>query len=707
MTAAPSPASSASQRFADASPSFGDERYRVLFEANPLPMWVYDLETLRILDVNEVACRKYGYARDEFLSLTIRDIRPPEDVPFVEDSVRNTPPDVFNSGVWRHQLKDGTLIHVEITSHEMNYMGRLTRFVCPIDVTQRLRAEAALRERAAGLQRAQAMARLGHVITRPDGSFESWSQTLPSLAGVPPERMPATTRDWMQQLIVEDDRAKFRAASIDAAVRGERVDVEYRLRRADGSVAHVCQVIEPIVGQDDGGDGGGRWFSTLQDVTDQKLAQARMLRINEELEQRVRERTAQLEITNQELTRATAAAQRANDAKSEFISSMSHELRTPLNAIIGFGQLLTTERMPASAEQRARFVEHIVKAGQHLLTLINEILDLSQIEAGKLTVITARVVVAEVLAECEAMIEPLAEQHRVRVTFPAGVELAVAADRTRLKQVLLNLLSNAVKYNRERGAVIVDCRRTETGRIRIAVQDTGMGLKPEQIEALFQPFNRLGQEGGALEGSGIGLVVTRRLVELMGGEIGVSSTPGIGSVFWIDLPADGAAHAEADRPAAASGDAGEALVSGGDADVQACDITGADPAAQTVTVLCVEDNPASLRLVQAVLAERSDIRLLCAVNGKLGVEMARTHKPAVILMDNNMPEMSGREAQAILRSDPRTARIPIIALTANAMPGAASDAAAAGFFRYLSKPFDVAALLVALDEALVEAGKQP
>jgi PAS domain S-box-containing protein len=669
------------------------KRYRVLFESSPLPLWVYDLETLRILDVNEVACRKYGYTRDEFLALTIRDIRPAEDIPLVEASVRTTPARAIGSGVWRHRLKDGTLISVEITSHEMVYMGRRTRFVCPIDVTQRVRAEAALREREAALRRAQVVARLGHVITRPDGSFESWSETLPQLAGVDTAQMPRSTREWMQRLVHPDDRAGYRAKAIEAAASGAGVEVEYRLLHPDGRIVHVCQVIEPIEEPD--AHGRTRWFSTLQDVSEQKQAETRVVRLNEELEQRVRERTAQLETSNRELALATAAAERANRAKSEFLSNMSHELRTPLNAVVGFGQLLaSSDRALRSPERQAVFVDHIVNAGRHLLTLINEVLDLAQIEAGRLTVRIDRSALAEVFAECEAMIEPLASQRGIRVLFPHECDLAVMADRTRLKQVLLNLLSNAVKYNRERGAVVVDCTRPGPERVRISVQDTGAGLRPDQVDGLFEPFNRLGQESGGTEGSGIGLVVTKRLVELMGGEIGVTSTPGIGSVFWIELPADTA------RPAASASDAVAAEPAGNGAASTAA--TGA-----VSTVLCVEDNPASLQLVQEVLASRADVRLLAAPNGRLGVELARRHLPALILMDNNMPEMSGREAQAILRSDPRTADIPIIALSANAMPGAIDKGLAAGFFRYLTKPFDVHDLLAAVDEALkVSKAKQ-
>ncbi|HJV60573.1 MAG TPA: ATP-binding protein [Albitalea sp.] len=659
------------------------ERYRRLFEANPLPLWIYDLESLRFLDVNEVACQKYGYSRDEFLAMTIRDIRPPEDVPRVEESVHTTPPEVFNSGIWRHRLRDGTLIHVEITSHEVVYMGRRARFVCPIDVTQRVRAETALREREAGLRRAQSMAQLGHVITRPDGSFESWSETLPRLAGIEPAQMPRSTREWMQRLVHPDDRALFRGKSIEAAVTGARVDVEYRLQKPDGGLVHMRQVIEPIDGVD--AQGRTRWFSTLQDNTAQKLAESRVLRINEELEQRVRERTAQLEVSNQELAHATVAAERANRAKSEFLSNMSHELRTPLNAIVGFGQLLSSADARLRApERQAVFVDHIVKAGRHLLTLIGEILDLAQIEAGRLSVMMERFALSDVLLECKAMIEPMALQRGIAMHFPPDGDVSVLADHTRLKQVLLNLLSNAVKYNREQGSVTVEATPLGGKRVRISVHDSGSGLAPEQVAALFQPFNRLGQQAGATEGSGIGLVLTKQLVELMGGQIGVRSTPGVGSVFWIELRADGPV---AQAPAAAS----------------AATPAGAskpEPSSTVSTVLCVEDNAASLQLVQAVLATRSDVQLLSASNGRLGVELARTHLPAVILMDNNMPEMSGREAQAILRNDPRTARIPVIALSANALPGAVESGLAAGFFRYLTKPVQVSELLAAVDAAL-------
>jgi PAS domain S-box-containing protein len=666
-------------------------------------MWVYDLETLGILDVNDVACERYGYAREEFLRLTILDLRPPEDAEAVRASVRDTPPRSDNSGVWRHRLRDGTLINVEITSHEIVFLGRLARLVCPVDVTQRVHAEQALRESETLLRRAQGLARLAHVVTGPDGRFERWSGTLPGMLSLPPERAPRSTREWLA-LIHPDDRDRFRFLSIEAARVGARVDVEYRVLKPDGGLMYVCHVIEPIH-LADGPEGdvraeSGRWFSTVQDITEQRLAQERVRQANEELERRVRERTLQLESSNRELALASAAAERANRAKSEFLSSMSHELRTPLNAIIGFGQLLAMPAVAARDErERARFVEHIVDAGRHLLVLINEVLNLAQIESGQVHVNLERVNVADLLHECEAMVAPLAAQRGVSLHVSRAGAFAVRADRVRLKQVVLNLLSNAIKYNREHGTVVVGCEGAPApgGPVRLRVRDSGPGLTDEQIAGLFQPFNRLGQERGVSEGTGIGLVVTKRLVELMGGTIQVEATPGVGSVFFVELPAAVVDddHHEPSHGAAPGASARGAAGGAGEA---------APPRA---TILCVDDDPVSLRLVQEVLAVVPDVQLLTASNGRLGVEMALAHAPALIVMDNNMPEMSGREAQAILRADPRTAHIPVIALSGNAMPGAEAEGLAAGFFRYITKPFDFGELRRAVGEALAapRAGK--
>ena len=422
-----------------------------------------------------------------------------------------------------------------------------------------------------------------------------------------------------------------------------------------------------------------------REVAERRHAQQEVMRLNEELERRVHERTAQLEESNRGLIAATREAETANRAKSEFLSNMSHELRTPLNAIIGFGQLLSHEDAANAGPERNRgFVQHIVDAGNHLLTLINEILNLAQIESGKVSISLEPVDLREVLEECHALTRTASAQRGIRLVFPTDTTLNVNADRTRLKQVLLNLLSNAVKYNREHGAVLVECTSGDEGRIRVAVQDTGAGLTPDQLRSLFQPFNRLGRDKTSIEGSGIGLVLTKRLVELMGGSIGVRSTPGTGSTFWIDLRS--AERAKVD------------LASVAPRLPTASELMGGDP--QVATILCVDDNRANLALLTEALSLRTDCMVLTATDGQAGVEMARSHSPDVILMDNNMPIMSGREAMRILALDPATAGIPIIAVSAAAMPNMVSSGLEQGYFRYLVKPYDLVDLTDAIDAAI-------
>ncbi|MCS0583374.1 ATP-binding protein [Massilia pinisoli] len=437
-----------------------------------------------------------------------------------------------------------------------------------------------------------------------------------------------------------------------------------------------------------------------REAQERARAQQEVMRLNEGLEARVQERTAQLELANSELELAIEEARNANQAKSAFLSSMSHELRTPLNAILGFAQILASNDMPTTPEQKQEFAGHILKSGRHLLTLINEILDLAKVEAGAVSLSMEPVPLADVLAECQGMIAPLAAIRGVRVLFPDAPTARVQADRTRLKQVLLNLLSNAVKYNRDGGAVVVDCAQPAPQRLRLSVQDTGMGLSPEQVASLFQPFNRLGQEAGTQEGTGIGLVVTRRLVELMGGEIGVTSSPGVGSVFWIELACvdlGAAAATAAETPPVAHA---------GAAPARADRVSAASPA----TVLYIEDNPANLKLVQEIVRFRPDLRLVCAPDGHFGLSLARSHLPDVILMDLNLPGLSGFEVLAQLRREPDTARIPAIAVSANAMRADIDRALAAGFARYLTKPIDIGQFNEAIDGVLATRAvdeKQP
>ena len=392
-----------------------------------------------------------------------------------------------------------------------------------------------------------------------------------------------------------------------------------------------------------------------------------------------------LQEQNVELKRARTAAEKANLAKSNFLSSMSHELRSPLNAILGFAQLINSDSPPPTPSQTAS-IDQILHAGWYLLELINEILDLAQIESGRLALSLEPTSLPEVMFECQAMIEPQGQKRGIEMTFPQfDVPCFVDADRTRLKQVLINLLSNAIKYNQANGTVVVDadCDGTTPKRVRVSIRDTGAGLPPDMLVQLFQPFNRLGQERSSEEGTGIGLVMSKRLVELMGGEIGVESTAGSGSVFWFELNSAAAPQLAVDR-----------------AEPAANPRVQAQHGAPLRTLLYVEDNPANLTLIEQLVARRPDMRLLSAKDGNLGIQLARTNQPDVILMDINLPGIGGIEALRILRADPATAHIPVVALSANAMPRDIEKGLQAGFFRYLTKPIKVDEFMQTLDVAL-------
>jgi PAS domain S-box-containing protein len=389
------------------------------------------------------------------------------------------------------------------------------------------------------------------------------------------------------------------------------------------------------------------------------------------------------QLTNVELERAKAAAEKANLAKSDFLSSMSHELRSPLNAILGFAQLISSEVPPPTASQMA-CVDPILRAGWYLLDLINEILDLAQVESGKLALSLEPTSLGEVMQECQGMIEPQSQKRGIVMTFPVfDAPCFVQVDRTRLKQVLINLLSNAIKYNCPEGTVAVECSVTPGERVRIGIRDTGAGLAPEMLQQLFQPFNRLGKENTGEEGTGIGLVMSKRLVEMMGGAIGVESTVGKGSLFWFDLNLASAPTLDVstvpDPPIA------RAPVRDG---------------AALRTLLYVEDNPANFSLVEQLVARRNDLQILGAKDGSIGIDLAREHRPDLILMDINLPGISGIDALKILREDPLTANIPVVALSANAMPRDIEKGLGAGFFRYLTKPIRIDEFMDTVDAAL-------
>ncbi|MCX5826509.1 MAG: PAS domain S-box protein [Deltaproteobacteria bacterium] len=569
------------------------------------------------------------------------------------------------------QRKDGSFFPLEIAVSEM-WLGGQPHFTGILrDITARKQAEEALLK-AGALQRAIFnSANFSSIATDAKGVIQIFNVGAERMLGYTAAEVmntitPADISD--SQEVIERAAALslelgtpitpgFEALVFKAS-RGIEDIYELTYIRKDGSrfpavvsVTALRDAKDVIIG----------YLLIGTDNTARKLVEAERERLDKVLQDQ-----------NAELERAKLVAEKANLAKSDFLSSMSHELRSPLNAILGFAQLMESDSPPPSPSQKES-IGQILQAGWHLLKLINEILDLARIESGRLSLSPEPLSMAEIMIECQAMIESQAQNRGISMTFPpCNIPYFVHADRTRVKQVLINLLSNAIKYNKAGGTVVVDCFASAPERIRISVKDTGEGLTPEKLEQLFQPFNRLGQENRAEEGTGIGLVVAKQLTELMGGVIGVESTVGVGSVFWFELIANIA-------PQHAVGEAEPTAV------VQPQLPNGV----RMRILLYVEDNPANLKLVEQLVARRPDLRLLTAVTGHLGIELARTLRPEMILMDINLPDISGIEVMKILREDPATAHIPIVALSANAMPSDIEKGLAAGFFRYLTKPIKV------------------
>ena len=389
------------------------------------------------------------------------------------------------------------------------------------------------------------------------------------------------------------------------------------------------------------------------------------------------------------LLRAQAEAEAASSAKSEFLSSMSHELRTPLNAILGFAQLLHRDKKSPLPDRHRERIEHVLKAGEHLLRLIDDVLDLSRIEAGRVSVSTEPVRLHDVLAEVKTTLDPMAARSEATIVvdaLPSGLP-EVLADRTRFKQILMNYGSNAIKYGR-RGGLVTLHAAVEGERARVTVTDDGVGIPADKQDRIFQPFHRAGQETGPIEGTGIGLAISKRLADLMGGAVGFSSREGTGSTFWIEV----AVH----RPVADPSRDAEARAS-----LERAHQT--IPADRRHLVVYIEDNPSNIAFMEDLLADYDRVELITAPTAEIGIELVRARRPDLVIMDINLPGMSGLEATRRLREWPETAPIPIVALSAAAMVRDRQRIADAGFYRYLTKPVKVDELAAVLEELLSPA----
>ncbi|MBV9471059.1 MAG: PAS domain S-box protein, partial [Abitibacteriaceae bacterium] len=390
-----------------------------------------------------------------------------------------------------------------------------------------------------------------------------------------------------------------------------------------------------------------------------------------------------LQQAKEEAEHALIEAERANRAKSEFLSRMSHELRTPMNSILGFGQLLKMEQLAPKQNQK---VDYILKAGQHLLELINEVLDIARVESGRISLSVEPVRICDLIHDTVSLLEPLAGRRQISLDTQQGMSCnrSVLVDRQRCHQVLLNLLSNAIKYNREGGQVMVACEEDNNHHLKVTVSDTGEGIHAEDLERVFQPFERLAAEATNIEGSGLGLALSKNFVEAMKGTIGVESVVGQGSTFWVALPLaqDQMVHHEQ---------------SGG----RDLAIAAADASAGNVgTVLYIEDNLANLLVVESILSYQPGIRLITAMQGGLGLELAREHHPTLILLDLHLPDTTGDEVLRRLKAEAGLRDIPVVVLSADATPGQIEDLKAAGARHYLTKPLDVQRFLEVINETL-------
>ena len=413
------------------------------------------------------------------------------------------------------------------------------------------------------------------------------------------------------------------------------------------------------------------------------LVDERTAALREALEQQARLEQGQRQ--------AREAAETANRAKSDFLSRMSHELRTPLNAILGFGQLLELDELGPTQQES---VDQILKGGRHLLDLINEILDISRIETGSLALSPEPVSVGEAVADVVTLMQPLADERRVRLTSEPAVPgesdqgLHVLADRQRLKQILLNLVANAIKYNRDGGIVTVAYHTDGESQLRISVIDNGPGIRSEDLGRLFTPFERLGAEATGVEGSGVGLALCRRLAEAMGGTVDVESTFGQGSRFSVQLPlVEGPLQRHERLHGVATESPDERKAESG-----------------RRKILYIEDNLSNLRLIERVLGARSDLEVIPAMQGRLGLELAREIQPAAILLDLHLPDLGGDEVLRQIRADDLTSTIPVLILSADATAGQVERLMAEGADAYLTKPLDVRELNQVLTDKLDGVG---
>jgi PAS domain S-box-containing protein len=632
----------------------GDAIFRELFEGAPIGMALLALDE-RFLRVNASFCKMVGYSNEELRQRTAEDITFAGDIQtgrqLAQSLVQGT---ARFTGDKRYVHKNGDILWVSRTASIIrDEEGEPQHFLLMVeDVSERKASEAALEKSRRELQAALDANQLimdnsQDVICTIDeqGRFLSVNAACEELWGYKPSEIVG--RPYID-FVFEADRPMSEAAAKGMLETGKITDFVNRYVRKDGSLVNVLW--------------SASWsakdrimFCVAHDVTDRAR-----------IEKALRD--------------AKDEADRANHAKSDFLSRMSHELRTPLNSILGFGQLL--DRQSPTETQRPR-IRYILSAGRHLLNLINEVLDISRIEAGTLQLSVEPVCLEEAIGEALDLMRPIAAERTIALATNCSLDNAtyVLADRQRLKQVLINLLSNAVKYTAVKGCVTVSFADSGKDLTRISVHDNGAGIPVEKLTRLFTPFDRLGAEQSAVEGTGLGLALCQRLVHAMNGSIGVNSTLGSGSTFWLDLP-----HAQS--PLQTLSVTRGPLPS---------ELPGAE---ESRRILYIEDNFSNVTLVDQMLAERPALELMTAMQGRVGLELARQHTPDLVLLDLHLPDMPGWQVLAQLKADQLTREIPVVIISADATSPQIKRLLSAGARAYLTKPLDIAEFFRVIEDAL-------
>lgn len=631
--------------------------------------WQVDIADGRLLDANDAYARMIGYSREELLAMRVPDVEADERPEEVEAHIRKILAEGADLFETRHRRKDGSLIHIEVSA---TFQPATDRILCFLrDITERKQAEAALIESRNLLQSVIDTAPIRVFWKDRESRFLGCNRSFAADGGFSSPLEVIGKDDY--QMAWKDEAEDYRADDRSVMESGiSKLGYDEPQTTPDGRIVWLRTSKVPLRNESNEVIGV---LGIYEDITGRKRADEELEQYRHHLEEMVAARSKQMQSAKEQ-------AEAASLAKSQFLSRMSHELRTPLNAILGFAQIMDDDDDRVTIGEERDSIKTIMAASTHLLKIINDLLDLSAIEANKVEIDIEPVDAMLSIAECIKTVTPLANKRGISLNYSSedgATEVFVQADKFRLRQVLLNLLSNAVKYNHQAGDVQVVCRRVSPDRVRISVSDGGPGIPRDDLVTLFEPFSRLHKRHPSIEGAGIGLAVAKQLTELMQGAIGVDSEEGRGSTFWVEFEQGEAVLPQ--HPQDATGRISLNVV-------------------RQAVILYIEDSPSHLKLMERIVRKMGDARLITAHSPHLGLELARTNKPCLILCDIDLPDMNGFAVLEHLSAHADTSHIPVIAISASAMPREVEAGLRAGFLRYLTKPLDVGEVQRVLRELL-------